>query len=134
MKRPKQQENQGRQRAVAKMLKTDVDYGYYVSSFSVGTQQKLSALEFYTCLKPAKAFLESVLCCEEPVEAEKCVKDCLCCLAEEICRQGARRGIKSENTDGYSVTFCQEDNGRNLLKIVNIYLGNSGLVFAGVDV
>ncbi len=114
------------------MLKTDVDYGYYVSSFSVGMEQKLSALEFYTCLKPARAFLDSILCCEEPVGAEKSVKDCLCCLTEEICRKSSRRGIKSENTDGYSVTFCEEDSGRNLLKIVNIYLGSQGIAFAGV--
>ena len=133
MKRPKQQENQGQQRAVAKMLKTDVDYGYYVSSFSGGMQPKLSALEFYTCSNRAAAFLDSLMCEQEPSGIEKRVKDCLCCLTEEISRRNARKGVKSENTDGYSVAFCEDDGAGELFKIVNTYLGGLGIVFAGVD-
>ena len=115
------------------MLKTDVDYGYYVNSFSDGAEPKLSALDFHTGLNRAKVFLGSIIYCEEPAGIETGVKDCLCCLAEEICRINARKGIKSENTDGYSVTFCEDQSGRDLMKVVNTYLGNSGMVFAGVD-
>lgn len=114
------------------MLKTDVDYSYYANAFLGGMKPKLSAVEFYICASRAKTFLDCFLCCEEPLEAENAVKDCICCLAEEICRAESRKGIRSENTDGYSVTFYEDKGNSSLLKIVNTYLGNSGLMFAGV--
>ena len=45
-----------------------------------------------------------------------------------------RDGKTSENTDGYSVSYdTGESLGSMLYDVVNVYLGNTGLLYAGVD-
>lgn len=58
----------------------------------------------------------------------------VCEMAELIQADEKRSGKTSENTDGYSVSY---DTGKSLsgmlYDVAKVYLGNTGLLYAGVD-
>lgn len=61
------------------------------------------------------------------------MKDAVCAVCELIYNEEKRCGIKSENTDGYSVTF--EENGNfkeKVFDVIRIYLANTGLLYSGM--
>ena len=86
------------------------DYEYYVASFA-GTV--LSAEEFPFLAAKAERYLDYVTR-RRITEVTNEVKNAVCAAAEalhEVNRQYADKpsGIKSENTDGYSVTYTESD-------------------------
>lgn len=116
------------------MMKIDVSYSYYFNDYCHGQNPILTVDEFGKYKAYAERFLTSVCCTAriDGVEAE--VRDCVCTLAERIYTDQKTGRIKSENIDGYSVTFA--DNvvvRKELLEIAGLYLGRSGLVYAGVE-
>lgn len=73
--------------------------------------------------------------------------DCACEMAETVYnmvgKSGKDKEKKSENTDGYSVTYvtegvdgavAEETLRRKLYAIAKVYLLNTGLLYCGVDV
>lgn len=59
---------------------------------------------------------------------------CAVCEMTEILYADEKRGGKtSENTDGYSVSYDTEKSlGSTLYDVVQVYLGDTGLLYAGV--
>ena len=64
---------------------------------------------------------------------DECIKVCICEMAEFLYKCLEKSGIKSENNDGYSVTYEQGDIKRELLKIAQVNLMGTELLFRGVD-
>ena len=65
-----------------------------------------------------------------------CVKDAICAAAEKLYQfeQSPAKEIKSENNDGYSVTYADtnEEKARDDAKAeIRVYLSTSGLLFRG---
>lgn len=65
-----------------------------------------------------------------------CVKDAVCAAAEKLYHfeQSPAKEIKSENNDGYSVTYADanEEKARDDAKTkIRVYLSTSGLLFRG---
>lgn len=109
-------------------------YSDYFEKMSAGENVALQPENFEKHIKSAKIFLESILVEDVPKSCEDKVKRCLYALAEQIFVEEKEGRIKSENIDGYSVTFKdQSPAGHRLLKTALIYLGESGLLYAGVE-
>lgn len=84
---------------------------------------------------------------EANVEKYPTLPDCACEMAEAIYNTvgstGKAKEKKSENTDGYSVSYvteltdgtpAEETLRRKLYAIARVYLQNTGLLYCGVDV
>lgn len=73
----------------------------------------------------------------QPLDAAPdCVKDAVCAAAEKLYQfeQSPAKEIKSENNDGYSVTYADtsEEKARDDAKTeIRVYLSTSGLLFRG---
>ena len=64
---------------------------------------------------------------------ENSAKCAVCEMAELLLTDEKTAGKTSENNDGYSVSFDTSDStGNKLYKIARVYLGNTGLLYAGV--
>lgn len=83
---------------------------------------------------------------EGNVSAFPSVSICVCVMAEAIYfatgESGNKKEKKSENTDGYSVSYvvegadgstAEETLRRKLYEIAKLYLINTGLLYCGVD-
>ena len=57
---------------------------------------------------------------------------CACRVAEALFKGEPRRGIKSETTDGYSVTYDDRD-GDEIRRIIVSGLKDTGLIYTGVE-
>ena len=114
------------------------DYAYYKDSFG-GT---LTAEEFNRYARKAERFLNYVIMGD--ISETEQVKNAVCAAAEadaEI-REGVAnipQGIKSESTDGYSVTYkdynadeLAEREKRAMYKAIKQELSGTGLLYQGV--
>lgn len=86
------------------------DYAYYISSFA-GTL--IPAEEFYSLANKAERYVNYITM-HRIKEVTDSVKNAVCAAAEalyEVHQQYANipKGIKSENTDGYSVSYAEFD-------------------------
>ncbi len=119
------------------MKMPEVTYEYYFSSCTGGSDLRIPPESFDGIIRRASDFLAS-LCIEPPDEPLTDVyRRAVCRIAEELSDASARRGIHSENTDGYSVTYSDADENalnRRLMRIAAQYLGNSGILYRGADV
>ncbi len=61
------------------------------------------------------------------------IKICICEMAEFLYQCLEKSGIKSENNDGYSVTYQERDIKRELLKIAQVNLNGTEFLFRGVE-
>lgn len=60
-------------------------------------------------------------------------KCAVCEMTEILYADEKRSGKSSENTDGYSVSYDTEKSlGSTLYDVVRVYLGDTGLLYAGV--
>lgn len=83
---------------------------------------------------------------EDNVDTIDGLKDCTCDMAESVYKilytsESQSKEKKSESIDGYSVSYVTDQKDgestrkaleRNLYAIASLYLGRSGLMFAGV--
>ena len=60
------------------------------------------------------------------------VKMCVCEMAEFLYENSKTGGIKSENNDGYSVSYQDRDIKQELIRIAETYLGNTDFLYRGV--
>lgn len=115
------------------------DYAYYKDSFG-GT---LTAEEFNHYARKAERFLNYVIM-GEIVDVTEQIKNAVCAAAEAVAEIRASvanipQGIKSENTDGYSVTYkdyntdeLAEREKRAMYKAIKQELSGTGLLYQGV--
>ena len=116
------------------MLKVDIDYDYYLTSYCVGQIPTLSAADFEVYVKRAKVFLESISSDFSLDGLEDRVRECLCAISEVLYKNDKHGNIKSESIDGYSVSFADSSNLKSeLWEIALRYLGKSGLLYQGVE-
>lgn len=123
------------------------DYTYYTSEYG-GTLISSEPL-FNKYSKRASAYIDAFtygrLTSENKIKYAT-LPECCCEIAEYlfvISEQKQNGDIKSESIDGYSVTYRQQysDGKSNLTiaeneayKICKLWLGNTGLLYLGVDV
>lgn len=111
-----------------------VDYEYYKESFF---GSKISEKDFPKYEMQAEAFLNRIAFdrIKRLPEIPDEVKKAICAMAECSFQEDKKTpGIKSENIDGYAVSFEDStDTFRNteLYGIAKTYLSNTGLLFRG---
>ncbi|MBR5155165.1 MAG: hypothetical protein IKW62_01610 [Clostridia bacterium] len=116
------------------MFQNSISYGYYFNDYSMGQTPVLSAQQFSIYEKRARTFLKSVCTAEVPEDNLDDVFACVCAVAEELYHYKDSHNVKSENIDGYSVTFSDKKNiKKDLYDIAKLYLGHLGILYAGVE-
>lgn len=124
------------------------DYTYYTNDFG-GTL--IPEDMFDRSVKMAGRYIDMFTygnITEDNTDTIDGLKDCACDMAESVysmlyasTSEGQSKEKKSETIDGYSVTYVTDQKDgesvrkvleRNLYAIVSLYLGRSGLMFAGV--
>lgn len=117
-------------------------YEYYVEDFYGSAIPNEDV--FLKAIKKASTYLDSFTfgrISKENVEEYSVIKDCACDMAEAVYNtlgsSGNKREKKSENTDGYSVTYVTENTDgisveytlkNKLYSIAKMYLMNTGLL------
>lgn len=111
-----------------------VDYEYYTREYC-GSKTPKEAFEFHE--KKAEALLHRITFdrVKRLPAIPDCVKDAICAMAD-ISFQYSKKPpeIKSENTDGYSVTYSDMDAKKmnaEMNEAARVYLDNTGLLFKG---
>lgn len=113
-----------------------IEYSFYTDTYggnqiSQGDWQRISQkaeqrLDSYTFGRCSGDWEKETWC-----NQAKCA---VCEMAEIMQADEKRDGKASENTDGYSVSY---DTGKSLSStlydVARVYLGNTGLLYAGVD-
>lgn len=117
-----------------------VDYNYYSETYG---GNKIPKDSFDACEKRAEAVLHRISFdrVKRLPEIPDMVKDAICAMAEiDYQEEKKTPGVKSENSDGYAVTYADSGNttgasGRVALmhQEASIYLGNTGLLYKGVS-
>ena len=64
---------------------------------------------------------------------EECIKICICEMAEFLYDCLEKGGLKSENNDGYSVTYQERDIKQEILRIAQLNLCETERLLRGVD-
>ena len=116
------------------MKRNNISYSFYFDTYNSDIKGPLP--EKYFDLYAAKAWreLEALLTSEETENYSEKINLTVCEIAEELYRGEKTRGIKSENIDGYSVTYADGDFTRkNIINIAVRNLGNTGLLYLGVE-
>ena len=106
-----------------------MNYGFYKSAFG-GCE--IPPEKFNRYLSRAKAYLSSATG-EREISSryEDKVSLALCEIAELLFRINSRCGVKSENTDGYSVSYDSDSLKLEISEILSLYLGETDLLFKG---
>ncbi len=109
-------------------------YTFYFSVFNNGCKGSLDAKRFPSYAVKAWRELKPLLTSVPTVDQSKTVLCAACEIAEMLYKAEGRQGVKSENTDGYSVTYADEVSiGRKVTEIAVRRLGDTGLLYMGVD-
>ncbi|MBQ4109705.1 MAG: hypothetical protein IJC74_02360 [Clostridia bacterium] len=104
---------------------------YYCDIYSLGANRIPEEIcEKY--LAKATAFLNGLFTSPLTGEVSCDVKHATCEIAEAFYLDDGKKGIKSEQNDGYSVSYDDYDVLKNAVDIALIYLGNSGLLYRGI--
>lgn len=120
-----------------------VDYKYYIEDF--GGEKISTVFAFKKARDLAEVYMDDFTFgrAKNDMENEHRIKSCLCEMCDAIYNLTANDGkiVKSENTDGYSVTYVTEvldgeDRKavlqRQLYHIAECYLMHTGLLYLGV--
>lgn len=115
------------------MQKIDISYAFYCNRFCCGGERVLPIAEFEKYIENARMSLNG-FGAEYSLDFEEDIKLCLCEMAEVLYSGNRASNIKSESIDGYSVTFEEPtDRNKRLREIALKRLGETGLLYAGVD-
>lgn len=121
-----------------------VDYKYYIEDF--GGEKISTESDFKRTINLAETHLCNFAFnrIKNDVENEHLIKSCICEMCDAIYDMTLKdngKVKKSENTDGYSVSYVTERiDGQDaekalenkLYRIAKVYLGNTGLLYRGV--
>lgn len=114
----------------------EVEYTFYTTTYG---GSKIPENEWKRISHKAEQWLNSYTfdhcsddwTCESWCNRAKCA---VCEMSEILYADEKRNGKTSENTDGYSVSY---DTGksleRSLYDVVRVYLGDTGLLYSGVN-
>ena len=113
------------------------DFSYYKDTYC----GEMAEGDFKRLSRSASAYLDSVTLDRIPsVTDEKIkekVREACCAVADALLRKEQRDGIAAESNDGVSVTYVTTTetnaNERRLYQVVVLYLGNTGLLYRGVE-
>lgn len=106
-----------------------MNYGFYKSAFG-GTL--IPPELFNRFLFKAETFLKKLTRGREiPSDYERNASYALCEMAECYFRCRSGSAVKSETTDGYSVSYSDTSLNSRLYEIADLYLGESGILFRG---
>ncbi len=94
------------------------DYLYYKKNYKGDVINDKTDFEKYE--KRAAQFVRSVINTEAQYDENE-LYDCICAIAEQLCENGEFRSIKSETTDGYSVTYS-DSLKKHLYELLRLYL------------
>lgn len=103
------------------------DYLYYKKNYK-GTVINDKA-EFEKHEKRAVQYVKSVINTEAEYDETE-LYDCICAIAEQLCENGEFRNVKSETTDGYSVTYSDSFK-KHLYELLRLYLPKE-LLYRGI--
>ena len=110
---------------------TEEFYSEFYSEF-YGSKAKIPNEELMLWLKRAAAELSRLTLGRSGSDKSEPVLTAVCEIAEAMYEYENRAHIRSENNDGYSVTY--KDNGIDTEKIAKRYLSDTGLLYRGDDV
>lgn len=117
------------------MRMPETSYDFYYGAHCGGRQGCLTKEEFDGLVKEATAQVGDYITYDgdyPPFEDQ--IRGCICRVAEELHRSGGYRHIKSENTDGYSVTYRDDvRTDSQIRRIVASALDGTGLIYKGVE-
>lgn len=100
-----------------------VDAAYYLDQYLSGRKAVVPIAEFVYYERRAEAELSALTMRKiERTEITNNIKNCVCEVMEYLFNLDQRGDIKSENNDGYSVTFTDETKSERILAIARIYL------------
>ena len=126
-----------------KMQIPKLTYEYYFAEYCGGSGAVIPEDSFDFAARRAAEALGAVIGCgagdctaDEGAALDTAVCGTLCRMAEEIYRTDSRGGIKSENTDGYTVTYADgNENAQSarLLRIAAEGLAAYGIMYSGVE-
>ena len=112
-----------------------VDYSFYTDTYG---GKRISQNDWKRISQKAEQRLDSYTFgrCSGNWEEEnwcKRAKCAVCEMSEILYADEKRSGKTSENTDGYSVSYdAGKSLGSTLYDVVQVYLGDTGLLYAGV--
>lgn len=112
-----------------------VDYSFYTDTYG---GKRISQNDWLRISQKAEQRLDSFTFgrCSGDWEGETWCNQAKCAVCEmaEIIQADEKRGGKtSENTDGYSVSYdTGKSLGSMLYDVAQVYLGDTGLLYAGV--
>lgn len=116
------------------MKRNNISYSFYFNTYNNGNKGLIPESSFDLYIAKAWRELEPLLTSEYDDEHVEKVSFTVCEIAEELYQSEKIRGIKSENIDGYSVTYADGDSARkNIINIAVRNLGNTGLLYLGVE-
>lgn len=104
-----------------------MNYGFYKSAYGGNT---IPPELFNRFLFKAQTYLEGLTMGRDiPDNYKDRYSFALCEIAE--CYYTAKCDVKSENNDGYSVSYSDIPLTKRLYEIADLYLGESGLLYKG---
>lgn len=117
------------------MQRSNIDYIYYFDDYNRGREGIIppSDFDFYT--DKAWTELEALCFAEECGEEHRgAVYRCVCAVADMLYSAEKNNGVRSENIDGYSVTYSDENAvRREIRRTVMKYLVGTGILYSGVE-
>ena len=114
------------------------DYAYYSQEYGGAMPEA----DFKRLSRQASAFLDMVtfdrIASGQPEKVMEKVKAACCAVADAYLLNEQGGGIASETNDGISVTYVagvgnSKTDGQRLREAAGLYLGNTGLLYRGVD-
>lgn len=91
------------------------------TAFSLWTAKACAVLDYITDSRFSKL---------EPTDK---TLQCLCEVAELLYRQSENGNIQSENNDGYSVTYREQNRFVGIYETAGKYLAETGILYRGLD-
>ncbi len=104
-----------------------IDYEYYTDRFKGNT---IPLADFEHVSLRAEEYINYITN-GRITDISEPVQNACCAVADKLYSMGAREGIQSETTDGYSVTYRDAD-GLLLYGAAEVYLAGTGLLYRGV--
>ncbi len=113
----------------------ETTYDFYFSSYCGGKPGLLNKEEFDRFIRPATQSVADYITFDgDCLSFQKEIRLCACRVAEALFKGEPQRGIKSETTDGYSVTYDDRSrDGDEIRRIIVSGLKDTGLLYTGVE-
>lgn len=107
------------------------DYVFYNENY--GGDTKIPAASFPLWERRATGYLMQITGGKIEGKEDASIKLCICEMAEFLYECSKIGGIKSENNDGYSVSYQERDIKCEMIKIAELHLGGTEFLYRGVD-